>query len=107
MPRYLFHIVDGESRHHSIRDGEGAVLHDAAEARKEALGLAQDIAKHGLAGATKWKIVVTDEDGNPILTVPISQVPTLRMRPWSMLRGLVSSLVYRSRARLPGRWWPA
>jgi hypothetical protein len=96
MPRYLFHIVDGESRPNSVRDSEGTVLRDATEARKEAVGLAQDIAKHRLDGANKWKIVVTDEHGTTVLIVPLSEVLTLRVRAWTTLRGLVASLVYRS-----------
>jgi uncharacterized protein DUF6894 len=96
MPRYLFHIVDGELRPNSVRDSDGTVLRDATEARKEAIGLAQDIAKHRLDGATKWKVVVTDEGGGTVLTVPLSQVLTLRVRVWSTLRDLVYGLVYRS-----------
>jgi hypothetical protein len=96
MPRYLFHIVDEKSRPNGVRDGEGTVLRDATEARKEAVGLARDIAKHGLDGSTKWKIVVTDEHGENILIVPLAEVYTFRARAWFAVRGFFSKLVYRT-----------
>jgi hypothetical protein len=96
MPRYLFHIVDGGSRPNSVRDGEGTVLRDATAARKEAVGLARDIAKHGLDGASKSQIVVADEHGSTIFIVSLSEVRTLRVRAWSMLRDVAFGLVHRS-----------
>jgi Domain of unknown function (DUF6894) len=99
MPRYLFHIVGGDARQGHVRDGEGAVLRNAMEARKEAVGLAKDIAQHGLDGSTTWKVVVTDEQGDGVLTVPLSEVHTLRTRALSKLRGLVSKFFHRAPPR--------
>jgi hypothetical protein len=96
MPRYLFHIVGEDACQNNVRDSEGAVLRDATEARKEAVGLAQDIARHGINGSTKWKILVTDENGRNVVTVPLSQVQTLRNRAWRIWRGLFAKLVRRS-----------
>jgi hypothetical protein len=96
MPRYLFHIIGEDARQSSVRDGEGAMLRDATEARKEAVGLAQDIARHGLDESAKWKVVVTDEHGANIVTVPLSQVHTFRTRAWWAVRGVFSKFLHRS-----------
>jgi hypothetical protein len=75
MPRYFFNIMEGRSQK-LVRDIEGAVLTDAGEARKEALGLAQDITRHGIHQPTQiWSVVVTDEGGDEVATVPLSGVP--------------------------------
>jgi hypothetical protein len=74
MPRYFFNIMEGHSQN-LVRDIEGAVLSDAGEARKEALGLAQDITRHGIHQPTQtWAVIVTDEQGDEVLTVPLSGV---------------------------------
>lgn len=47
-----------------VRDIEGALLADTGEARKEALGLAHDITRHGIhAPPQAWAVIVTDENG--------------------------------------------
>jgi hypothetical protein len=72
MPRYFFNIMEGHSRN-LVRDIEGAVLADPVEARKEAVGLARDITKHGIHASTQtWTVIVTDENGDEILNVPLS-----------------------------------
>jgi hypothetical protein len=72
MPRYFFNIMEGHSQN-LVRDIEGALLSGAAEARKEALGLAHDITRHGIHGPTQtWNVIVTDEKGDEVLTVPLS-----------------------------------
>jgi hypothetical protein len=96
MPRYYFHVVEAQSLRTSLRDGEGLVLSDATAAKKEALGLAQDIVTHGVHGSGEWKVVVTDEHGDDILTVPLSEVRARRNSPWRKLRSLVSGFVFRS-----------
>jgi hypothetical protein len=75
MPRYFFNIMEGHSRN-LVRDIEGALLSGVGEARKEALGLARDITRHGIHEPTQtWTVIVTDEKGDEVLTVPLSGNP--------------------------------
>jgi hypothetical protein len=72
MPRYFFNIMEGHSQN-LVRDIEGALLSGAGEARKEAIGLARDITKHGIHEPPEsWAVIVTDESGDEVLTVPLS-----------------------------------
>jgi hypothetical protein len=72
MPRYFFNILEGHSQN-LVRDIEGALLSDPGEARKEAVGLARDITKHGIHESTQtWTVIVTDENGDEVLGVPLS-----------------------------------
>jgi hypothetical protein len=76
MPRYFFNILEGHSQN-LVRDIEGALLSGAGEARKEALGLARDITQHGINEPTQtWTVIVTDESGDEVLTVPLSGAAT-------------------------------
>jgi hypothetical protein len=78
MPRYYFNIMEGHSQK-LVRDIEGALLSGASEARKEALGLARDITRHGIHEPTQtWTVIVTDEQGDEVLTVPLAGVPARR-----------------------------
>ena len=95
MPRYFFHVVEAKSLRTTVRDGEGTVLSDKGAAQKEAVGLARDIATHGVHGSGEWKVVVIDQDGHTILTVPLSEVRARRTRPWHKLRGLMSNILSR------------
>jgi hypothetical protein len=75
MPRYFFNIMEGHS-HKLVRDIDGASLSGADDARKEAIGLARDITRHGIHKPTQtWTIIVTNEHGNEVLTVPLAGVP--------------------------------
>jgi hypothetical protein len=75
MPRYFFNIMEGRSQN-LVRDIEGVLLSGAGEARKEAIGLAQDITRHGIHEPTQaWTVIVTDENGDEVLTVPLSGIP--------------------------------
>jgi hypothetical protein len=74
MPRYFFSMLEGRS-HNLVRDIDGVQLANAGEAREEAIGLAQDITSHGLSESMHtWTVVVTDESGAEILTVPLAQI---------------------------------
>jgi len=74
MPRYFFNMLEGRSQN-LVRDIDGILLADASKAREEAIGLAQDISSHGLAESMKsWTVVVTDEGGAEVLTVPLSGI---------------------------------
>ena len=96
MPRYFFHVVEANSLRNSVRDSEGIVLADQTMAKKEALGLARDIATHGVHGSGEWQVVVTDERGDNMLTVPLSEVRVRKIRLWLKIRSLVSRLGFRS-----------
>jgi hypothetical protein len=75
MPRYFFNIMEGHS-HNLVRDNEGALLSGTAEARKEAIGLAGDITRHGIhEPAQTWAVIVTDESGDEVLRVPLTGIP--------------------------------
>jgi hypothetical protein len=75
MPRYFFNIMEGHSQN-LVRDIEGVLLSGAGEARKEAVGLARDITQHGIhEPAQTWTVIVTDENGDEVLTVPLSGNP--------------------------------
>jgi hypothetical protein len=74
MPRYYFNMMEGRTKN-IVRDIEGVALSGAAQAREEAIGLAQDITKHGFTESTRtWRVVVSDESGEEVLTVPLSEV---------------------------------
>src|SRR5947209_18041789 len=96
MPRYFFHVVEANSLRNSVRDSEGIVLPDQTMAKKEALGLARDIATHRVHGSGEWQVVVTDERGDNMLTVPLSEVRVRKIRLWLKIRSLVSRFGFRS-----------
>jgi hypothetical protein len=74
MPRYYFNMMEGRTKN-VVRDIEGVALSDAAQARAEAIGLAQDISRHGFEKSTQaWRVVVTDESGGEILAIPLSEI---------------------------------
>jgi hypothetical protein len=79
MPHYFFHLLD-EDNNNLVRDSVGCTLSDTGQAKKEAIGLARDIATHGLHG-TGWQVIVTDAD-TVILTVSHSDIRPRRMKPW-------------------------
>lgn len=72
MPEYYFHLLE-ESNQNLVRDSDGITLSDAAEARKEAIGLARDIVDHGLHKPT-WQVVVTDANAVVVFAVPLSGI---------------------------------
>jgi hypothetical protein len=80
VPRFFFHFVDERSAH-LARDVEGAVFADENKAKKEAVGLARDIARHRLAGLVETgNVLVTDEHGNEVLTVGLSGICNRKLR---------------------------
>src|SRR5712692_5253107 len=85
-------MVDGCSTK-LVRDSEGAVFPGVSEARKEAVSLARDVARHGFRGSTQtWKVVVTDENGDEVLTVPLSEIRARMPRTWFGLGGHIAKL---------------
>jgi hypothetical protein len=91
MPRYFFNVVEGDSNN-VVKDVEGVMLSGMPEARKSAVGFARDFVKHGFREANqKWKVVVTDDTGTKILTVPMSEIRT-RSLVWLNMHRYFASL---------------
>ena len=68
MPRFYFHLEDGER----IYGRERLFFNDVEEARQEALRSACElVADCGRDGIDR--IVIADENGNPILAVPLGE----------------------------------
>ncbi len=92
MPRYFFNIMEGQSQN-LVRDIEGALLSGTGEARKEALGLAQDITRHGIHEPLQtWSVIVTDENGDEVLTVPLAEAPARKPKGAFALGGRIAKL---------------
>ena len=73
MPRFFFHLRDGES----IDDPDGVFLPDTRSARLEAIRNARDIMAEDIRRgqlSLSHRIEVTDENGEPILAVPFREV---------------------------------
>jgi len=82
MPRYFFNFLEDQSRN-LVRDSEGIVLSDVGEAKREALGLARDFADHGFSQSMQsWEIVVVDESGKEVLSLPLADVHRSKIRTW-------------------------
>jgi hypothetical protein len=74
VPRYFFNVVDGVSKT-LMGDPEGVVLSDLSGARREAVGWARDFARHNFRESLQaWKVIVTDENANVVLTIALSEV---------------------------------
>ncbi|WP_147023010.1 DUF6894 family protein [Microvirga aerophila] len=71
MPRYFFHVTDG----HSERDTEGTELPDIYTAQNQAIRTSGELLRD-MGGefwnGTEWKLEVTDEQGQPLLTLRFS-----------------------------------
>jgi hypothetical protein len=77
----IFFIFFETSTENLVRDSEGALLSNAAKAKKEALDLARDIVGHELQGST-WQVVVTDENADTVLRVPLCEICPRKMKAW-------------------------
>jgi len=77
MPRFFFHIRDGES----VDDPDGMYLPDTRSARLEAVRSARDImaedVRRGQLPLSAW-IEVTDENGEAIFAVPFAEAVNIR-----------------------------
>jgi hypothetical protein len=60
-----------------VEDIDGLELSDLAAARQEAMGLARDLTRGQILGRdwSNWTVVVTDDSGEQILNMPISENP--------------------------------
>jgi hypothetical protein len=73
MPRYYFHLTDGD---HELDDPDGLELPGAAAARAEAVLVAGDL-KQRLRPRdwTGWVVSIRDEQGNQVESVPVIDPP--------------------------------
>jgi hypothetical protein len=63
-------------------DPDGIVLSDLRVAKREAVGWARDFTRHNFQESIRsWKVIVTDENADVVLTVPLSEA-----RPWKITR---------------------
>lgn len=71
MPRYFFHVTDG----YSTRDDEGTELPDIYTAQDQAIRTSGELLRD-MGGefwnGTEWKLEVTDEQGQTLLTLRFS-----------------------------------
>lgn len=82
MPRYFFNVLEGHSKV-LVRDTQGADFSSLDKARKEAIHLARDFAKHGFHKSMQaWELVIADENEHQVLTVPLCNIRTRRSRAW-------------------------
>jgi hypothetical protein len=75
MPRYYFHITNGQE---SLDNPKGMDLPGNATARQEAVVLASEL-RHGKAMAGRswagWFVTVVDQHGRQVDSVPIADMP--------------------------------
>jgi hypothetical protein len=72
MPKYFFHVTDGER---STKDLDGVELSDRSAAAREAKEMADTLLTGSLVTRQEWLgwcIEVHDEDGQRVLSLPIS-----------------------------------
>jgi hypothetical protein len=72
MPRFFFNVVNGDLE----ADKLGAELPDPKAARDEAVRTARELIAEGVSMHGEWhhwKVVVTDETGRTVMTVPFSE----------------------------------
>ena len=75
MPRYFFHVCEGEKR--IVTDRDGLVFEALEEVRREAIESARaayDVATmRGTARSPHYHIEVTDAMGEMVLTMPVGR----------------------------------
>ena len=73
MPRYFFHVYDGEK---ATIDEEGIELPDEAAVREEALVAARELMSDGMLTGkdrTAWRVEVCTMTACPLLMIPFSE----------------------------------
>jgi hypothetical protein len=81
MPRYFFHVQDGER----IPDEEGLVLPGPDAARKEAVVAAGEMLKDSAAKVwtgEDWRMWVVDEAGKPVCALRFTAETGPSVQPW-------------------------
>jgi hypothetical protein len=77
MPRFYFHLTENETVH----DDEGQYFETVEEARQAAIRAAREmLAESILDGEIDLidRIMIADENGNPVLVVPFAETVTIR-----------------------------
>ena len=72
MPRYFFNVVNGDFE----ADTVGSDLDGLKAARLEAIRTARELMAEGVSMHGEWhhwKVVVTDDAGRTVMTVPFSE----------------------------------
>jgi Ser/Thr protein kinase RdoA (MazF antagonist) len=85
MPRYFFHVCNGDG---FTQDEEGAILPDAAAARRNAIAAARGImAEEMRAGQLNPAsfIEIEDEEGKLLFTLQFSEAYEVRRKPAARL----------------------
>ena len=72
MPRFYFHIRNGDAFEDQDPDGED--LPDIQAARAEAVQVARDFWEDWSHADIAMAVEVVDETGRPVLTVPFAEV---------------------------------
>ena len=73
MPRFYFHVHDGEK---ATLDNEGIELPDTAAVREEALAAAREMMSDGMRSGEDWlgwRFEIAGEQGVPLLMVPFTE----------------------------------
>jgi hypothetical protein len=82
MPRYYLHIQQGDQL---LRDPDGIECLDLEAARAEAVAGIRDILaeaiKRGADDGLEDVLVITDESGRELITIPFSEALPPRMHP--------------------------
>lgn len=78
MPRFYFHIRNGDA--FEDRDPDGEDLFDLEDARAEALQVARDFLEDWPHADLGMAIEVVDETGRTVLTVPLAVAVDPRSR---------------------------
>jgi hypothetical protein len=71
MPRFFFHVIDGQD----LPDGIGTELPDMAAVRREALNTSGQMLRDGgdeFWSGEDWRMHVVDETGQEVLTLRFS-----------------------------------
>ena len=75
MPRYYFHITNGQE---SLDNPKGMDLPGSATARQEAVVLASELRHGKVMPGQSWEggfVTVVDQDGRQVDSVPIADMP--------------------------------
>ncbi len=81
MPRFFLHIKQGA---HLLRDEEGSILPTVADARMQALEAAREICTNAIRRGSDLEadaIVITDQDDQWVMFVPVSEALPAQLRP--------------------------
>jgi hypothetical protein len=67
MPRYYFHVTNGET----TRDQDGDLFESVEEAKRHAVTIARELGHASSAAGARRHVCVTDEEGKEVFRTPI------------------------------------